>query len=81
MQAIRQNHNNFITRQFLHVSGLTGPSSGNAQLLVCSAGRSISYNISHLYFMTSVLDFSYFNTVSNHFYTRNNRKEQVFYNF
>ena len=31
--------------------------------------------------MMSVLEFSYFNTVCNHFYTRNNRKEHVFYNF
>jgi len=31
--------------------------------------------------MTPVLELSYFNTVCNQFYTRNNRNEQVFYNF
>ena len=30
-RTIRQSHSNVIIRQLLHVSGLTGPSSGSAQ--------------------------------------------------
>jgi hypothetical protein len=32
MHAVCQNHNNVVTRPLLHISGLTGPSSGSAQL-------------------------------------------------
>jgi len=32
MHTVRQNYNNVITRQLLHVSRLTGSSSGNVQL-------------------------------------------------
>ena len=31
MHTLRYNHSNVLTRQLLHVSALTGPSSGSAQ--------------------------------------------------
>jgi len=32
MHTVIPNHNNVLVRQFLHVAGFTGPSSGSAQL-------------------------------------------------